>query len=799
MTGGVWLWVRAELRGRWRAWVGMVVLIGLAGGATLVAVAGARRTASSFDRFGDVAVEPHAVVFDHTPAGGDLPLLDAVERLPGVAAAGRASLLVSAPVGTGIRAGLDMTVVAALDDRALRTILRPRVLRGRLARADRADEVAVNEALARRLDLELGDRITLQGPTPPELVACFETGACDDLNGGPAAPVVVVGVTRWLSDLDDRTFSSFRASSGRAFHDRYGDATASPGTVLGVRLAGGEAALPAFEAAVAAISEDLEVDPGASGAAEDALRVQAQGLLVFAAAAALAGLVAVGQAYSRLAAAAAAGVANLGVLGAGRRHRWAAAVGPLAVVAPAGATLAVALAWLASPLLPIGLGRLAEPHPGLAFDAAVLVPGGLALAAAVLARAAVTALRLAGAPAGDVALVRLRAARPGAMTRVLALRRPPALPVGARMALVRGRGASPTSVGSTLLGAVVGVAGLFGALTFDASAEKLRSDPGLYGAPWNAQISMADDPTAIAAGRAAAEQAGRVEALALVGQAQLTADGRPDVLAVAVEPERGAVGAAVLAGRAPVAADEVLVGGDLLRNLDRKVGDTIRLVGDVGEGTYRVVGRAIVPIIDSESNNDGVVLTMGGLERLVSTVAGEDGRTLLVRWAPGTDLATAHTTIEEAGFVSGAPFVPTKVENLDELGAIPEALAAFLALLGLVATAHALAVTVRRRRRDLAVLRALGFTRADTRWTVAWQAMTTVAVGLGAGIPLGLVVGRSAWSSVADGLEVVDRPSVPVLALVLAVPVGLALVNLLALLPGRATARLRPAVVLRGE
>jgi len=65
MTGGVWLWVRAELRGRWRSWVGVVLLIGLAGGATLAALAGARRTASSFDRFGEEASEAHAVIFEH--------------------------------------------------------------------------------------------------------------------------------------------------------------------------------------------------------------------------------------------------------------------------------------------------------------------------------------------------------------------------------------------------------------------------------------------------------------------------------------------------------------------------------------------------------------------------------------------------------------------------------------------------------------------------------------------------------------------------------------------------------------
>ena len=793
----VLLWVRAELRGRWRAWAGVVLLIGLSGGVSLAATAGSRRTASSFDRFTEVAAEPHAMVFNR--AGGDPSLLDAVEGIPGVEASGRVALLLLAPVGTDIRPGLDMLVFTALDDRVMHAVQRPRVLRGRLPAADRAEEVTVNEPLARRLGLAPGDRITLQGPTPAEVAECGHPILCDDKRGGPAAPVIVVGVTRSPTDLGNRTLDSFEAIAGAAFHERYAAGTASPGSALFVRLTGGQADVPAFTAAVAAISQDLGVESSRTGAVDDALRIQVQGLLVFAAVAALAGLLAVGQAYARMAAAGGAGLAVLGVLGAGRRLRWAAALGPLAVVAPTGAAVAAVVAWLASPLLPIGLGRRAEPSPGLSFDSFVLVLGALALTAAVLARASISALRVADRFPGDVPGRRDGQHQSAAGWSFPAIRHPPALPTGARMALSRGRGAHAIPVGSTLLGAVIGVSGLVGALTFDRSADRLRSESALHGAPWSAQVVVADDPVAIAAARAVAERVGRVEALGLVGTGTVGADGRPDVLAMAVEPQRGAIGATVLAGRAPVAPDEVLAGGDLLRALGRDVGDTIRLGGDGGDGGYRVVGRGSVPIINSDRRTDGVVLTVGGLSRLVSTLAGDGSRSLLVRWAPGTDLTAARRAIQDAGFVYDPPIVPTEVTNLGELGAIPKALGAFLAGLGLVATTHALAVTVQRRRRDLATLRTLGFTGADARWTVACQAMTTVVVGLGGGIPLGLVVGRSIWSHVARGLDVVDRPSIPVVALLLTAPVGLILVNLLAYLPGRSAARLRPAMVLRDE
>ena len=68
---------------------------------------------------------------------------------------------------------------------------------------------------------------------------------------------------------------------------------------------------------------------------------------------------------------------------------------------------------------------------------------------------------------------------------------------------------------------------------------------------------------------------------------------------------------------------------------------------------------------------------------------------------------------------------------------------------------HVLVTSVRRRRRDLAILRTIGFTRRQISRTVAWQAATIAAAALAIGIPLGVVVGRFAWSLFASRLGVV--------------------------------------------
>ena len=91
---------------------------------------------------------------------------------------------------------------------------------------------------------------------------------------------------------------------------------------------------------------------------------------------------------------------------------------------------------------------------------------------------------------------------------------------------------------------------------------------------------------------------------------------------------------------------------------------------------------------------------------------------------------------------------------------------------------------MRRRRRELAVLKTLGFSRRQVRATVAWQASTVAAVGLVVGIPLGLLVGSYVWHQVATELGVATDRSWPVLAIVVLALGAFVAVNLIAAVPG---------------
>ena len=118
------------------------------------------------------------------------------------------------------------------------------------------------------------------------------------------------------------------------------------------------------------------------------------------------------------------------------------------------------------------------------------------------------------------------------------------------------------------------------------------------------------------------------------------------------------------------------------------------------------------------------------------------------------------------------------------LRSLPYVLAALVAVLAAGSLAHALVVSLRRNRRQLAVLKAIGFTRPQVSSVVAWQATTLAGIALLFGIPLGVLVARWGWRVIADQLGVAGGPVLPPLALVVVALAVLAFANLAALWPG---------------
>jgi hypothetical protein len=421
-----------------------------------------------------------------------------------------------------------------------------------------------------------------------------------------------------------------------------------------------------------------------------------------------------------------------------------------------------------------------------------LLPGAIAVGLLVVVVAA-GASWLAAARGPTDPRMAVRPSRGAAFLATL----PPPVAVGARMALDTGRGPRALPSWPALAGAAVGVAGVVAALTFGARVDHLLASPTLWGANYDAIVTTAENvPGVRTAERVASDP--DVVAVAVFDGVDLDVHAGDRVVrveATTLRAHEGTVPPAVLEGRAPVAPDEVVLGGEVLDRLGVDVGDTV----ETGEGlALRVVGQHLQPAEDSATS--GMLVTPEGFEGL----EGEEGdRGLLVRFAPDADTDAALDRLRDTGeqveITVAADDAPSDVDNLDELGALPVALAAFLALLAAVAAVHALVSATRRRRHDLAVLRVLGFVSGQVHSTLRWQALTVAGVGLVVGVPAGLIAGRRIWSALAGAVGVVDDWAFPWATVLLAVPVALGVAALLAIPPGRAAARMSPGRVLRAE
>jgi hypothetical protein len=142
---------------------------------------------------------------------------------------------------------------------------------------------------------------------------------------------------------------------------------------------------------------------------------------------------------------------------------------------------------------------------------------------------------------------------------------------------------------------------------------------------------------------------------------------------------------------------------------------------------------------------------------------------------------------------------PNGVTNYARIDAAPEVLGALLAALGLAVLSQLIVVSSRRRRRDFAVLRALGLMRYQVSSITAWQVSALAVLALAAGLPLGVAAGRQAWSVFGGVLGVPAHAITPLPPLLLSIPAVVLLVNAAAFWPGRRAGRIRPADVLRAE
>jgi hypothetical protein len=808
----VWARARAELRRRWRATVLLMVLVGLAGGVVLAAVVGARRSATVLDRF--------LAYHQATNVGVNAEGLDtaAIRRLPqvaDVAEGGYLALVAATPSGDPDPDAFgEINPFVGLGGPWPGSSNRPILAAGRFPSGDRPLEVAVDETLAARRHVGPGGTLRMWAYTPAQ------AEGVGDLVGHPTVPaggmfdLTVTGILRTPYDLapvpagqDVAWLGSEEVYLTPAFLRAYRGRVAVLGTGLELRLRNGLRDLDAIAAAVRRLPGGRDAQVYANSDAERtvirlrrAVRLETIAQLVFAALAAVTALFVVGQAIARQVQLEAAEHPALRALGMTARQLVAAALVRGLLLGTGGALAAAAVAVLLSPFTPIGLGRRAEVVPGVAADGPVLLLGAAGVLLAVVARTG-----LAGwvvTRTGPTRERRPAARRPSRIgDRLAAAGGPPSVVIGMRLAFASGQEAE-VPARTVTVGAVVAVAAIAGALTFGASLGHLAATPALQGWTGDAVVGDPRSPTQgsdrTARRLAANPLVGGYSSLATPGLQAIQVDG-VELVALGIDPLEGAVLPPAPQGRQARSADELALGPASLQRLGRKVGDVVEVSAGDRRQRMRIVGTTLLA---SWLHNDltmgrGALLTLDGLRQLLPN-AGPN--VFLVEYAPGADPEAGFQSLRrDLGRIVLRPLANEEVENLSRVRGLPFLLAGLLAVLGVGTVGHTLVTSVRYRRRDLAVLKTLGFVRGQVRSTVAWQATGFAALALAVGLPLGVAAGRWAWLLVNWGLYSLAGPVTPALALLLAVPATILVANLVAALPARAAAATQPALVLRSE
>lgn len=498
----------------------------------------------------------------------------------------------------------------------------------------------------------------------------------------------------------------------------------------------------------------------------------------------------------------------------------------------AGAALALRLAILLTPLSPIGPARSVYPGRGFSFYWSVLGLGFVTLVVGLGALACIFTRRRSLRPKSNGASaavpVSSSAARLAAISGL-----PLTAAIGVRFALEPGRNREKVPVRSALLGAVVAVTIVVATLTFGSSLNTLISRPALYGWNWNFALYSSSGRVPPQATRLLNKDP-YVAAWSRVSFPNIQVDGM--TVPVLSMPLHSKVSPPLLSGHEVDANNEIVLGEATMQQLHKKLGDTV--LASYGSphdapvylsATLTIVGTTTLPAAGNPQNLHVSVGTGGVVSDNIESTAMRKALSSpyptlngppmvfirLRRGASATRALASLKAIAAAGNVAFTKFsdgagdgdsvdvlpvqYPAEIENYRSIGATPDVLALTLALAAVAALGITLAASVQRRRRDLAVLCTLGFTRRQLTASIAWQATVAGIIGIVVGLPLGILIGRWLWILFARYIDAVPEPTVPVLSLIVVVAVTLAVANIVAALPGRSAARTVTAEVLRGE
>jgi hypothetical protein len=839
VTGTTWSVARfrfgATFAHRRAAYISLALLIALLGGLAMGSVAAARRTQSSFPQY---LASKHApqlsgasaeYVPPYTVEGYSAATVAKIAHLPHVTSVGGVVGINAFPLAANgtikdIVTDFGMTFIGTLNDKESYSE-RLTLVAGRFPQPTVGPHAFVaDQAAVQKLHLHIGETVTFG----------VYSNAQEQLPnfGSPEVPPVsrvsttLVGIFLQPQDIveDDIDRSNGNIAFTPAFTAPFlrccVDFTESD-----VEVSGGNAAVARVQAEILRItppgSPPFTTLSGEIGKAERAVRPESIALGGFGMIVALAALVIAGQLIGRQLRFGLVETSTMRALGAD--PAMTAVDGLLGIVATIviGAFLAVAVAVAISPLAPLGPVRPYYPTPGISFDWTVLGSGEAALIVVLVTLSVALAIRYEPSRVAARAEKGTRAGTPGLVGAVTTGLPAPAA-VGVRFAVQPGRGADPVPVRSVILGSVLALVVVMSAVIFGASLNALVSQPRLYGWNWTYELAAEFGSGSIPGAQVATLLHADPDVAAWSGAYFDTPkiDGQivPDI----GQRPGAEVTAPTLQGHALQGDDQIVLGAVTLAALHKQIGQTVILTSQAGNTavtqTLRIVGTATMPTIGEGTEvhlemGTGAVVPESAIPAPIrdgGTAQGPPGpAAVFVRLKPGIDataalrrlesIATATGNMTNDGVVVNPVEHPAEIVNYKTLGATPAILGGALALGAMAGLGLTLLASVRRRRRDLALLKTLGFTTRQLVAVVACQATAAVAIGAVVGIPLGIASGRYLWDLFANEIHAVPAPTVSVGPVVLIAVGALVLGNLVSLVPGVMAARTSVTTAVRGD
>ena len=814
-----WYAARATWRSCWRTALAVALIGGLLGAVALGALAGARRTDSAYGRYLR-SVNASDVLVD--VPGPVLPVIREIEHEPGALSTAAWLGLNGQPV---IHGKIDDSFLTDSIDGSLDgefyTEDKLTVLDGRMPPPGATGDIVLTPNMAATFHLAVGDHMTWE----------FYRNVL--VNGVPTNAAVPAGRTTFLVTaiavmapaLADEFDAAPAAILPPAATARYLDEEFGFGWVA-IRLRGGDAGVPALERRLSILAASLTARYKIPVSlpirrmdvikedAQQAIEPQALALAILGGLAALAMLVLVAQGLAQLLSRSAADAPTLRALGATRADAAVVAAAPAAAAVVAAAALSVGGAIGLSPLAPVGPVRRYDPVRGVQADWLVLGVGGAALLVLLAALVALLAWRAVRherrVPAAHPSVVVTAASRAGL---------PVAAVAGIGHALERGSGRLRAPVRATLTGSVVAVTALVAALVFGASLTGLVTHPPRYGWNWTLLIEAQGGwgnfaPATI--DKLVGSQPG-VTGWSEFGFGELVMRGT-EVPILGLLRHAGVVEPPTTSGHPLTGPGQIEVGALTMRQLGLSIGDRVR----VGTGSHQreltVVGTVTLPSFgpDQVSLGRGAMIDEGTLLAVqgflpqsasggttastsypsaaaIDVSSAADARALTTRIIAANPDGTPGGTYR-LGPQLGAPVI-----NAGQMANQPLALAIAVAGVAVLALGLAILGSVRRRRHDLALLKALGLRPGQVRAVVAWQASTILVIATVVGVPLGIAGGRWAWTSFASAIGVVPSTVVPAASLAAGVAALFVAGNLLAAGPALMAARIAPAATFHTE